>query len=110
MWFFGLHGSTAALATTLRLATTINYIGIGFQRGTHTRWQLVANDGMGIKQHLVGLQRILAAREIRISMDGKGPGATTSSSIASGGPSNTKRFNCGLTSACPKFGPGLAGI
>jgi hypothetical protein len=28
-------------------ATVINCIGIGFQRGTHTRWQLVANDGTG---------------------------------------------------------------
>ena len=47
MGFFGLYGSTAALATTLTLATVINCIGIGFQRGTHTRWQLVANDGTG---------------------------------------------------------------
>jgi hypothetical protein len=47
MGFFGLYGSTAALATTLTLATAINCIGIGFQRGTHTRWQLVANDGIG---------------------------------------------------------------
>jgi len=47
MAFFGLYGSTAALATTLTLATAINCIGIGFQRGTHTRWQLVANDGTG---------------------------------------------------------------
>ena len=45
MAFFGLYGSTAALATTLTLAAAINSIGIGFQRGTHTRWQLVANDG-----------------------------------------------------------------
>ena len=45
MGFFGLYGSTAALATTLTLATAINCSGIGFQRGTHTRWQLVANDG-----------------------------------------------------------------
>jgi hypothetical protein len=45
MGFFGLYASTAALATTLTLATAINCIGIGFQRGTHTRWQLVANDG-----------------------------------------------------------------
>lgn len=45
MGFLGLYGSTAALATTLTLATVINCIGIGFQRGTHTRWQLVANDG-----------------------------------------------------------------
>ncbi len=43
MGFFGLYGSTAALT----LATAINRIGIGFQRGTHTRWQLVANDGTG---------------------------------------------------------------
>ena len=47
MGFFGLYGSTAALATNLTLATAINCIGIGFQRGTHTRWQLVANDGTG---------------------------------------------------------------
>lgn len=47
MGYFGLYGSTAALATTLTLATAINCIGIGFQRGTHTRWQLLANDGTG---------------------------------------------------------------
>ncbi len=47
MGFFGLYGSTAALATTLTLAAAINSIGIGFQRGTHTRWQLVANDSTG---------------------------------------------------------------
>lgn len=47
MGFFGLYGSTAALATTLTLAAAVNCIGIGFQRGTHTRWQLVANDGTG---------------------------------------------------------------
>ncbi len=47
MAFFGLYGSTAALAATLTLAAAINCIGIGFQRGTHTRWQLVANDGTG---------------------------------------------------------------
>ncbi len=47
MGFFGLYGSTAALATTLTLAAAINCIGIGFQRGTHTRLQLVANDGTG---------------------------------------------------------------
>lgn len=44
---FSLYGTTAALATTLTLAAAINCIGIGFQRGTHTRWQLVANDGTG---------------------------------------------------------------
>jgi hypothetical protein len=37
----------SALATTLALAAAINCIGIGFQRGTHTRWQLVANDSTG---------------------------------------------------------------
>lgn len=31
----------------LTLATAINCISIGFQRGTHTRWQLVANDAAG---------------------------------------------------------------
>ena len=30
------------------LATAVvNCIGIGFQRGTHTRWQLIANDATG---------------------------------------------------------------
>jgi len=47
MGFFRLYGSTAALATTLTLAIAISCIGVGFQRGTHTRWQLVANDGTG---------------------------------------------------------------
>ena len=47
MGFFGLYGSVAALATTLTLATVLNCIGIGFQRGTHTNWQLVHNDGSG---------------------------------------------------------------
>jgi hypothetical protein len=37
MGFFGLYGSTAALATALTLAAAINCIGIGFQRGTHSR-------------------------------------------------------------------------
>jgi len=45
--FFGLYGSTAALATTQTLAAVVNCIGIGFQRGTHTRWQLAHNDGTG---------------------------------------------------------------
>jgi hypothetical protein len=43
MAFFGLYGSTAALATTLTLSAVVSCIGIGFQRGTHTRWQLVTN-------------------------------------------------------------------
>ena len=47
MGFFELYGSTAALATTLTLAAAINCIGIGFQRGSQLRWQLVANDGTG---------------------------------------------------------------
>ncbi len=48
MGFFGLYGSTAALATTLTLATVVNCVGIGFQRGTHTRRQLAANDLSGV--------------------------------------------------------------
>ena len=47
MAFFGLYGSTAALATTLALSAVVSCIGIGFQRGTHTRWQLVSNDASG---------------------------------------------------------------
>jgi len=47
MGFFGLYGSTAALATTLTLATVLNCVGVGFQRGTHANWQLVTNDGTG---------------------------------------------------------------
>jgi hypothetical protein len=47
MDFFGLYRSTAAPATTLTLATAINCNGIGLQRGTHTRWQLVTNDSTG---------------------------------------------------------------
>ena len=47
MGFFGLYGSIAALAVTLTLATVVNCIGIGFQRGTHANWQMVTNDGTG---------------------------------------------------------------
>ena len=47
MGFFGLYGATGALATTLALSAVVNCIGIGFQRGTHTNWQLVQNDGSG---------------------------------------------------------------
>ena len=47
MGFFGLYNSTAALAVTLTLATVVNCIGLGFQRGTHANWQLVQNDGTG---------------------------------------------------------------
>ena len=47
MAFFGLYGSNGALAPTLTLSAVVSCIGIGFQRGTHTRWQLVANDASG---------------------------------------------------------------
>ena len=47
MGFFGLYGSTAALATTLTLSAVVNCVGIGFQRGTHANWQLVSNDASG---------------------------------------------------------------
>ena len=47
MGFFGLYGPSAALATTLTMATAINCIGIGFQRGTHIRRQLVTNNATG---------------------------------------------------------------
>jgi hypothetical protein len=47
MAFFGLCGSTAAFATTLALSAVVSCIGIGIQRGTHTRWQLVTNDASG---------------------------------------------------------------
>jgi hypothetical protein len=47
MAFFGLYGSTAALATTLAMSAVVSCIGIGFQRGTHTRWHLVTNDASG---------------------------------------------------------------
>lgn len=40
MGFFGLYGSTAALATTRTFATVENCIGIGFRCGTHIRWQV----------------------------------------------------------------------
>lgn len=47
MGFFGLHGSNAAFATTTTLSSLISAIGIGYQRGTHTNWQLVTNDAAG---------------------------------------------------------------
>ena len=50
MGFFGLYGSTAALAATLTLAAVTHCIGIGFQRGTHTNWQLVHNGASGSPQ------------------------------------------------------------
>jgi hypothetical protein len=47
MGFFGLLASTTSLATTLLLSGVVNCVGIGFQQGTHTNWQLVHNDGTG---------------------------------------------------------------
>ena len=40
----------------------------------------------------------------------KAHGATTSSSSASGGPSNTRKSTCGPMPACPRPAPGSAGI
>lgn len=47
MGFFGMLADVAALSTTLLLSGIVNGIGIGFQRGTHTNFQLVHNDGAG---------------------------------------------------------------
>lgn len=47
MGFFGLLSSVAALAVTTTLSALVEAIGIGFQRGTHTNWQLVSNDATG---------------------------------------------------------------
>lgn len=47
MGFFGLHNSAAAFATTTALSSIVSAIGIGYQRGTHTNWQLVTNDAAG---------------------------------------------------------------
>jgi hypothetical protein len=47
MAFFGLTGSNGALVPSLTLSAAVSCIGIGFQRGTHIRWQLVANDASG---------------------------------------------------------------
>jgi hypothetical protein len=42
------RGNAAGLGGwTFVTRISLNCIGIGFQRGTHTRWQLVANDGTG---------------------------------------------------------------
>lgn len=45
--FFGLLASVAALATTTVLSALVEAIGLGFERGTHTNWQLVRNDATG---------------------------------------------------------------
>jgi hypothetical protein len=45
--FFGLQGSTAGLSATLLLADIVDAVGVGFQQGTHSNWQLVVNDGSG---------------------------------------------------------------
>lgn len=39
------NAATMPAWTALTLATVVNCFGIGFQRGTHTRWQIVHNDG-----------------------------------------------------------------
>ena len=38
---------SGVLPAALTLAMVVNSIGISFQHGTHTKWQLVANDGTG---------------------------------------------------------------
>ena len=40
-------GNQRSLAATMPITAVDICIGIGFQRGTHTRWQLVANDATG---------------------------------------------------------------
>ena len=45
--FFGLLGSTSALSATLALNALTNALGIGFERGLHTSWQIVHNDATG---------------------------------------------------------------
>jgi hypothetical protein len=47
MGFFGLIGSTTALATTLTLAAVVNAVGVGFEIGTHANLQVVSNDAAG---------------------------------------------------------------
>ena len=47
MGFFGLLSSVAALAVTTTISALVEAIGLGFQRGTHTNWQLVSNDATG---------------------------------------------------------------
>lgn len=47
MGYFGVHSQLTALAATLVLDDIINGVGIGFQRGLHTNWQLVHNDALG---------------------------------------------------------------
>jgi Integrase core domain len=54
--------------------------------------------------------KVLVAREIKISMDGKGPGATTSSSSACGGLSNPRKSTYGHMPAFRKPAPGSAHI
>jgi hypothetical protein len=47
MGFFGLLGNASALPVTQALSALVNCLGLGFQRGTHVNWQLVANDAAG---------------------------------------------------------------
>jgi len=47
MGYFGVHSQLTALSSTLVLDDIINGVGIGFQSGVHTNWQLVYNDALG---------------------------------------------------------------
>lgn len=47
MGFFGLYGLVAALYTRLTLSTLLNCVGVGFQHGPYTNWQLGHNDRTG---------------------------------------------------------------
>lgn len=53
--------------------------------------------------------KVLAAREIKISMDGKGAWRDNVF-VERLGASNTKRFTCAPMSACQRHAPGLVGI
>ena len=46
--FFGLHSSTGTLATTTNPQALINLLGIGFNEGIDTNWQILHNDGAGV--------------------------------------------------------------
>ena len=42
-----IHQADVQVPQVLTLATVVNCIGIGFQRGSDTRWQLVTNNATG---------------------------------------------------------------
>jgi len=64
MGYFGLYGATAALAPTVTLSAVVICIGIGFQRGTHTRWQLVQNDGCSGAPTLTNIAGLAVAADL----------------------------------------------